>query len=153
MARPRRPKKPVPCRGTWTWNGEVFGCLQTVRSLAEVADAMVTFPAETRATGLRYWSERARLDGAGMVPWEDRDDADGTRWVGYRVDIDVPAFALELTARLCPGCARKEAERQGLVRLLVFIGCVGASPGRDERALEEWELLRVPVEVFSTAAR
>jgi hypothetical protein len=109
-----------------------------------VAADLAEFARSWRATGVRYWSESSRaLDQSGEVRWEDLGRASGDDVLAHVADVGLPALAVELEGKLCRSCARVEAERREHLRKLAFIGAVAASPGRDERAEEEFQLQAV----------
>jgi hypothetical protein len=133
MGRRTAPKRLAPCR-----------CGAAVRAVAQVAKELRDFPASWRAVGVESWSESDyAIDSGGEVRFEDRHYAQGAGQLAHCADVILPELALELEGR-CQDCARAEAARLGHLRKLVFVGVLAdfRASGRDERAEEEFELLR-----------
>lgn len=100
-------------------------------------------PAQTVAEELRDYGVKWRAITFQVIdrtsdPWELQDA--GARQVDYRLDEDLMTLGLELTQKLCRGCAEVKARAWLWTRKLVFIGVLAAATGRDERAQEEFNL-------------
>jgi len=115
-------------------------CGGRLRSRAEIAIVLREWAPVRRALSIEC-DAQYRAYGWRRTPQEVELAAD--EYLTHIAERDLAALALELEGQHCWGCAQNDAEAFTWRRQLVFVGLLAGCAGRDERAEEEFEFLRV----------